>query len=71
MQWVRSRHFWRDNGSDSGNVIENEINEVVGRVSEFEKGRGRVWWQVFSPGLGGKDMWIERMLLGVKGNEWL
>jgi hypothetical protein len=54
MQWVRSRHFWRDNGFDSGDVIENEINEVVGRVSEFEKGRGRVWWQVFSPRFGRK-----------------
>jgi hypothetical protein len=54
MEWMQSRHFLRDNGFDSGGVIENEANEVVRRVVELEKGRGRVWWQVFSPRVGRK-----------------
>jgi hypothetical protein len=49
MMWVRPRRLLRDNGFDSGDVIVNEVNEVVRHFRTFEKGGRRVWWQLSSP----------------------
>jgi hypothetical protein len=45
--------------------------KLWGVLVSLKREEGESGGKCFHPGLGGKDMWIERMLLGVKGNEWL
>jgi hypothetical protein len=71
LEWVRSRRLLRNNGFDSGDAAENEVNEVVGHVMDFGKGRGRICGCHFHLGLGGDGRWSDGMLLRDNVGGWL